>query len=90
MESIQQRRQTRKNYPHQRRKKQLQRPLQLPAPVEIIEKNVVGATLGTDSIKKGFMSSLFIILAAASEIFSPDFTMTFGCLIVIFPLSICI
>lgn len=30
----------------------------LPAPVEIIEKNVVGATLGIDSIKKGFFSSL--------------------------------
>ena len=31
----------------------------LPAPVEIIEKNVVGATLGADSIRKGFYSSLF-------------------------------
>jgi protein-export membrane protein SecD len=30
----------------------------LPAPVEIIEKNVVGATLGADSINKGFISSL--------------------------------
>ena len=30
----------------------------LPAPVEIIEKNVVGATLGADSIKKGFYSSV--------------------------------
>ena len=30
----------------------------LPAPVEIIEKNVVGASLGADSIKKGFYSSL--------------------------------
>ncbi|MGD8605597.1 MAG: protein translocase subunit SecD [Candidatus Zixiibacteriota bacterium] len=30
----------------------------LPAPVEIIEKNVVGATLGEDSIRKGFYSSL--------------------------------
>jgi len=30
----------------------------LPAPVEIIEKNVVGATLGADSIRKGFSSSL--------------------------------
>ncbi|MEW5994131.1 MAG: protein translocase subunit SecD, partial [Candidatus Zixiibacteriota bacterium] len=30
----------------------------LPAPVEIIEKNVVGATLGIDSIKKGFFSSI--------------------------------
>jgi len=37
----------------------------LPAPVEIIEKNVVGATLGADSIKKGFYSSisgLFLVL----------------------------
>lgn len=31
----------------------------LPVPVEIIEKNVVGASLGADSIKKGFYSSLF-------------------------------
>jgi len=30
----------------------------LPAPVEIIEKNVVGATLGADSIRKGFYSAL--------------------------------
>lgn len=30
----------------------------LPAPVEIIEKNIVGATLGIDSIKKGFFSSM--------------------------------
>lgn len=30
----------------------------LPAPVEIIEKNVVGASLGSDSISKGFMASL--------------------------------
>lgn len=30
----------------------------LPAPVEIIEKNVVGASLGADSIRKGFISSL--------------------------------
>ncbi len=30
----------------------------LPAPVEIIEKNVVGATLGADSISKGFKASL--------------------------------
>jgi len=30
----------------------------LPAPVEIIEKNVVGATLGADSVRKGFYSSL--------------------------------
>jgi len=34
----------------------------LPAPVEIIEKNVVGATLGADSIKKGFYSSLIGLL----------------------------
>lgn len=34
----------------------------LPAPVEIIEKNVVGATLGTDSIKKGFYSAIFGLL----------------------------
>ena len=31
----------------------------LPAPVEIIEKNIVGASLGADSIKKGFTASLF-------------------------------
>lgn len=30
----------------------------LPAPVEIIEKNVVGATLGADSIRKGFTASV--------------------------------
>ncbi len=30
----------------------------LPAPVEIIAKNVVGATLGSDSIRKGFISSI--------------------------------
>jgi protein-export membrane protein SecD len=30
----------------------------LPAPVEIIEKNVVGASLGTDSINKGFTASM--------------------------------
>ncbi len=30
----------------------------LPAPVEIIEKNVVGASLGADSIRKGFYASL--------------------------------
>jgi protein-export membrane protein SecD len=30
----------------------------LPAPVEIIEKNVIGATLGNDSINKGFYSSM--------------------------------
>ncbi|UCE25570.1 MAG: protein translocase subunit SecD [Candidatus Zixiibacteriota bacterium] len=34
----------------------------LPAPVEIIEKNVVGATLGADSIRKGFASSLIGLL----------------------------
>lgn len=35
----------------------------LPAPVEIIEKNVVGATLGADSINKGLMSSVVGLLA---------------------------
>lgn len=30
----------------------------LPAPVEIIEKNIVGASLGADSISKGFYSSM--------------------------------
>ena len=38
----------------------------LPAPVEIIEKNVVGASLGADSIRKGFLSSvvgLLLVLA---------------------------
>jgi preprotein translocase subunit SecD len=35
----------------------------LPAPVEIIEKNVVGASLGADSIKKGFTASLIGLLA---------------------------
>jgi preprotein translocase subunit SecD len=35
----------------------------LPAPVEIIEKNVVGATLGQDSINKGLTSSLVGLLA---------------------------
>ncbi len=38
----------------------------LPAPVEIIEKNVVGASLGADSIRKGFLSSvvgLVLVLA---------------------------
>ncbi|UCD93689.1 MAG: protein translocase subunit SecD [Candidatus Zixiibacteriota bacterium] len=30
----------------------------LPAPVEIIEKNVVGPTLGSDSIRKGMMSAI--------------------------------
>jgi protein-export membrane protein SecD len=30
----------------------------LPAPVEIIEKNIVGATLGADSIRKGFWSCM--------------------------------
>ncbi len=34
----------------------------LPAPVEIIEKNVVGASMGADSIKKGFYSSIFGLL----------------------------
>jgi len=31
----------------------------LPAPVEIIEKNVVGASLGADSVRRGFYSCLF-------------------------------
>jgi protein-export membrane protein SecD len=31
----------------------------LPAPVEIIAKNIVGATLGSDTIKKGFWSAMF-------------------------------
>lgn len=38
----------------------------LPAPVEIIAQNVVGATLGSDSINKGFwaaMVGLFLVLA---------------------------
>ncbi|MEW5795328.1 MAG: protein translocase subunit SecD [Candidatus Zixiibacteriota bacterium] len=34
----------------------------LPAPVEIIEKNVVGASLGADSIRKGFYSCLIGLL----------------------------
>jgi len=34
----------------------------LPAPVEIIEKNVVGATLGADSIQKGLFSCLVGLL----------------------------
>jgi preprotein translocase subunit SecD len=34
----------------------------LPAPVEIIERNVVGATLGSDSINKGFWSSIIGLL----------------------------
>ncbi|MCK4631815.1 MAG: protein translocase subunit SecD, partial [candidate division Zixibacteria bacterium] len=34
----------------------------LPAPVEFIEKNVVGASLGADSISKGFISSLIGLL----------------------------
>lgn len=34
----------------------------LPAPVEIIEKNVVGASLGADSIRKGFYASLVGLL----------------------------
>ena len=31
----------------------------LPAPVEIIEKNVVGASMGADSIRKGFSAAVF-------------------------------
>jgi len=34
----------------------------LPAPVEIIEKNVVGASLGADSISKGFTASVIGLL----------------------------
>ncbi len=34
----------------------------LPAPVQIIEKNVVGASLGADSIRKGFYASLVGLL----------------------------
>ncbi|MCX6835948.1 MAG: protein translocase subunit SecD [candidate division Zixibacteria bacterium] len=34
----------------------------LPAPVEIIEKNIVGASLGADSISKGFYSSIVALL----------------------------
>ncbi len=40
----------------------------LPAPVEIIEKNVVGATLGSDSISKGFFSSLIGLLIVLAYI----------------------
>jgi len=35
----------------------------LPAPVEIIEKNVIGPTLGSDSIRKGLTSSIVGLLA---------------------------
>jgi protein-export membrane protein SecD len=35
----------------------------LPAPVEIIEKNVIGPTLGSDSIRKGLVSSLVGLIA---------------------------
>jgi protein-export membrane protein SecD len=35
----------------------------LPAPVEIIEKNVVGPTLGSDSIRKGLTSSIVGLIA---------------------------
>jgi protein-export membrane protein SecD len=34
----------------------------LPAPVEIIEKNIVGASLGADSISKGFYASIVALL----------------------------
>jgi protein-export membrane protein SecD len=34
----------------------------LPAPVEIIEKNIVGASLGADSISKGFYSSIVALI----------------------------
>jgi len=40
----------------------------LPAPVEIIERNVVGATLGSDSIKKGFYSSMIGLLLVLAYI----------------------
>jgi protein-export membrane protein SecD len=35
----------------------------LPAPVEIIEKNVIGPTLGSDSIRKGLTSSIVGLIA---------------------------
>ncbi len=35
----------------------------LPAPVEIIEKNVIGPTLGSDSIRKGLVSSIVGLIA---------------------------
>jgi protein-export membrane protein SecD len=35
----------------------------LPAPVEIIEKNVIGPTLGSDSIRKGLTSSIIGLIA---------------------------
>jgi protein-export membrane protein SecD len=40
----------------------------LPAPVEIIERNVVGATLGSDSINKGFYSSMIGLLLVLAYI----------------------
>ncbi len=40
----------------------------LPAPVEIVERNVVGATLGSDSIKKGFLSSLIGLIVVFAYI----------------------
>jgi SecD/SecF fusion protein len=40
----------------------------LPAPVEIIERNIVGATLGEDSIRKGFYSSLIGLLLVLAYI----------------------
>lgn len=40
----------------------------LPAPVEIIAKNVVGATLGSDTIKKGFWSSIIGLLVVLGYI----------------------
>jgi protein-export membrane protein SecD len=36
----------------------------LPAPVEIIEKNVIGPTMGSDSIRKGFISTVVGLLLA--------------------------
>ncbi len=40
----------------------------LPAPVEIIAQNVVGATLGSDSIKKGFWAALIGLLLVLAYI----------------------
>jgi len=46
----------------------------LPAPVEIIEKNVVGASLGADSISKGFLASVIglalVLVFIGSDLFS--------------------
>lgn len=40
----------------------------LPAPVEIIEKNVIGPTLGSDSIRKGLISAVVGLLLALTLI----------------------